>query len=232
MARKLRRKSAAGYYHLILRGNNKQILFEATDDYRFFLSRMGKYCRESDIRISAYCLMENHVHLLVKDPQDSVPAMMQKLSLSYSFYYNQKYGRTGHLFQGRYLSEPVENDFYLLTVFRYILNNPRKAGICPAPDYRWSSYRGYFRPSAALDLDFIREQYPTAEAYREYISQDNEDECLEYTQILHPYSSIRHNAGRSKHCKLTKDGCWRAHSFRALQNDGKRKQYGRNRNFY
>ncbi len=185
MARKLRCKSAAGYYHLIMRGNNKQILFEATDDYRFFLSRMGKYCRESDIRISAYCLMENHVHLLVKDPQDSVPAMMQKLSLSYSFYYNQKYGRTGHLFQGRYLSEPVENDFYLLTVFRYILNNPRKAGICPAADYRWSSYRGYFRPSAALDLDFIREQYPTAEAYREYISQDNEDECLEYTQSLH-----------------------------------------------
>ena len=70
MARKLRRKSTAGCYHLIMRGNNRQILFEAPDDYRFFLSRMGKYCRESEIRISAYCLMENHVHLLVKDPQD------------------------------------------------------------------------------------------------------------------------------------------------------------------
>ena len=185
MARRLRCKSTTGYFHLIMRGNNKQILFEAPDDYRFFLSRMGKYCRESEIRISAYCLMENHVHLLVKDLQDAVPAMMQKLTLSYSFYYNQKYGRTGHLFQGRFLSEPVNNDLYLLTVFRYILNNPQKAGICPAPDYRWSSYRGYFRPSASLDLDFIREQYPTAEAYREYINAENEDECLEYTQILH-----------------------------------------------
>ena len=185
MARRLRCKSAVGCYHLILRGNNKQILFETPDDYRFFLSRMGKYCRESDIRISAYCLMENHVHLLVKDPQDTVPAMMQKLTLSYSFYYNQKYGRTGHLFQGRYLSEPVDNDLYLLTVFRYILNNPRKAGICPAKDYRWSSYRGYFRPSSALDMDFIREQFPTAESYRKYIDTDNEDECLEYTPGLH-----------------------------------------------
>ena len=70
MARKLRYKSVAGYYHLIMQGNNKQVLFEATDDYRFFLSRSGKNFRESEIRISAYCLMESHVYLLVKDPQD------------------------------------------------------------------------------------------------------------------------------------------------------------------
>ena len=185
MARHARRKGISGYYHLIVRGNNKQVLFEEAEDYKFFISRMGRWCREAEIRICAYCLMENHVHLLVKDAREAVPGMMKKLSVSYSQYYNQKYERIGHLFQGRYLSEPVENMAYLLTVFRYILNNPWKAGICPASEYRWSSYKAYFRPTAPLYMDFVREQYPTEEAYRKYISAPNEDECLEYTPKVH-----------------------------------------------
>ena len=180
MARKPRRMSISGYLHIILRGNNKQILFEKPDDYRFFISRMARYCREAGIRIIAYCLMENHVHILVHDPENTVSEMMKKLGVSYSKYYNEKYERIGHLFQGRFLSEPVENDEYLLTAYRYILNNPRKAGICPAEKYRWSSYKGYFRNYEILDLDFIREKYPTAEAYREFIHAPNEDECLEF----------------------------------------------------
>ena len=143
MARKARRKSISGYSHLIMRGNNKQILFEKPEDYRFFISRMARYCQEAGIRIIAYCLMDNHVHILVHDPENAVSEMMKKLGVSYSKYYNEKYERIGHLFQGRFLSEPVENDEYLLTAYRYILNNPRKAGICPAEKYRWSSYKGY-----------------------------------------------------------------------------------------
>ena len=179
--RKLRQGSRSGYLHLILRGNNKQVLFEEADDYRFFLSRLGKYTREASIRISAYCLMENHVHLLVNDPECNTSGMMKKLGVSYAKYYNQKYERVGHLFQGRFLSEPVEDDAYLLTVFRYILNNPRKAGICPAAQYRWSSYKAFSRQDSSLDLDFIRDRFGTEKEYREYIDGSGGDEtCLDY----------------------------------------------------
>ena len=190
MGRRLRQGSRTGYLHLILRGNNKQILFEEADDYRFFLSRLGKYCREETIRISAYCLMENHVHLLVNDRENNTSAMMKKLSVSYAKYYNLKYERIGHLFQGRYLCEPVEDEAYLLTVFRYILNNPRKAGICSASQYRWSSYRAFFRPETSLDLGFIRDRFRTDQEYRDYIDASADGNCLEYEKPG-PHSDAR-----------------------------------------
>ena len=180
MARLPRRKGISGYFHLIMRGNNKQVLFECPEDYRFFIRRLGRFCREADVRIVCYCLMENHIHLLVNAANDALPEMMKRLGVSYSKYYNERYERVGHLFQDRYLSEPVENEAYLLTVFRYILNNPYKAGICPAAEYRWSSYKAFFKDSTPLDLDFFHERFPTAEAYREYISAPCEDECLDY----------------------------------------------------
>ena len=182
MPRGARRKSNSGYLHLIIRGNNKQIIFEDENDCKFFIKRMGMYCREMEIRISAYCLMENHVHMLVNDPLDAVGQMMKKLENCYARYYNSKYERCGHLFQGRFLSEPVDDERYLMVVFRYILNNPRKAGICPASQYRWSSYKAFFKEKCSLDLSFVKDRFPTDEAYREYIGTENDDECLEYNQ--------------------------------------------------
>ena len=179
MPRNAREKSKTGYFHLIIRGNNRQVLFEDEEDYKFFIKRMGVCCRETGVRIGAYCLMENHVHMLVNDPEDAVGKMMLRLNVGYARYYNGKYERCGHLFQGRYLCEPVENDLYLLTVFRYILNNPRKAGICPASEYRWSSYKAFFREKTSMDLGFVKDRFRTDEAYREFIGEENEDVCLE-----------------------------------------------------
>ena len=185
MPRGARRKSSSGYLHLIIRGNNKQIIFEDDDDRKFFIKRMGLYCRDAKVRISAYCLMENHVHMLVNDPLDAVGKMMSRLGNCYARYYNSKYERCGHLFQGRFLSEPVDNDSYLLTVFRYILNNPRKAGICPASQYRWSSYKAFFKEKTSLDLGFVKERFQTDEEYREFIGTANDDICLEYNETKH-----------------------------------------------
>ena len=180
MAREKRKSSESGYLHLITRGNNRQILFEEEEDYRFYLSRLGKYTREQEITINAYCLMDNHVHLLVNDRQNHTPDLMRKLGVSYTNYFNRKYERSGHLFQGRYLSEPIRDEVYLLTVFRYILTNPAKAGICPADKYRWSSYRAYGKEKTSIDTGFIRERFPTEKAYREYIGTENDDSCMEY----------------------------------------------------
>ncbi len=130
--------------------------------------------------VCAYCLMENHVHLLVHDRKDRASLLMKKLGVSYSQYYNRRYKRQGHLFQDRYLSEPVENETYLLTVFRYILNNPWNAGICPAADYEWSSYGLYARPTEMMELALVRELIGDEERYRGFVNAANEDECLDY----------------------------------------------------
>ena len=143
MARGARNLSISGYEHVIVRGIGKQIIFENDEDYIFYLNRLKKFSDQTEVIICAYCLMDNHVHLLVYDPKGQLPLLMKKLGVSYSKYFNSKYERCGHLFQNRYKNEVVEDEAYFITVFRYILNNPVKAGICSASKYRWSSYREY-----------------------------------------------------------------------------------------
>ena len=180
MPRRARQKSETGYLHLIARGIGRQALFESREDYGVYLSLLARYSRETEVAICAYCLMENHVHLLVRDEQDRTALMMKKLGVSYAHYFNRKYERTGHLFQDRYLSEAVRDEPYLLTVFRYILNNPRKAGICAAKDYEWSSYRLYERTTALVDTSLFVALIGDAEAYAAFVAAANDDECLEY----------------------------------------------------
>ncbi len=181
MAEQQRRSSSTGFFHVVMRGNGKQILFEERADYRMFLHLLEEYSKETDVTVSAYCLMDNHVHLLICDKGNNMSVMMQKLGISYARYYNGKYERTGHLFQNRYRSEPVENELYLLTVFRYILNNPRKAGICPASAYEWSSYWLYQNDSSFVDTRLFRKMIGDKVQYRRFINAENEDECLEYS---------------------------------------------------
>ena len=185
MPRCARTLSESGYMHLIVRGVGKQIMFEEEEDYRKFLSALEQYCAETEIKICAYCLMENHVHLLVLDPEGNTPQLMKKLGVSYALYFNRKYERCGHLLQDRYLSEPVEDDAYLLTVFRYILDNPRKAGICSARDYRWSSYAQYDHPSSFMDLSLVHSLIGDKEKYDAFIKEANDDQCLEYDKTVH-----------------------------------------------
>ena len=95
-------------------------MFEEAADYQRFLSSLERICGETEVKICTYCLMENHVHLLVCDPKGHTPLMRQKLGVSYSQYFNRKYDRSGYLLQDRYKSEAIENNTYLLLVFRYI----------------------------------------------------------------------------------------------------------------
>ena len=90
MARSTRQNSESGYLHIIVRGNGKQILFEDTQDFRHFLNRLKRYCLQTDVRICAYCLMDNHVHLLARGDSSSMVLLMRKLGVSYSVYYNKK----------------------------------------------------------------------------------------------------------------------------------------------
>lgn len=144
MAKKLRRKSSTGIYHIILRGINKQVIFHDELDYRKFLEVLQDVKTISGFGIHAYCIMNNHVHILIEEKEEPLSTIMQRIGSRYVYWYNHRYDRVGHLFQGRYRSQPVNDAKYLFTVLRYIHQNPVKARIrAHCSDYRWSSYREY-----------------------------------------------------------------------------------------
>jgi len=132
----------AGYpYHIVHRGNNKQGIFFDDGDRRKYLYLLKKYTGECGCSVFAYCLMSNHVHMLVvPDSEVSLPKTMQKLSLTYAQFINDKYARSGRLWESRYYSALIDKENYLLTVVRYIEQNPVRAKIVgKAVDYEWSS---------------------------------------------------------------------------------------------
>ena len=176
MARGLRKHSESGYMHLTIRGNGKQIIFEEKADYVYFLHLLKRFSAETKISICAFCLMENHVHLLICDKENQMALFMQKLSVTYTYYFNQKYQHTGHIFQGRYHSRIIDDEDYLLTVFRYILNNPREAGFENAADYPWSSYNRYGHPNSFVDTSVFVELLGSWKEYTNFISAKYEDD--------------------------------------------------------
>ena len=144
MPRQARKKSENGIYHIMLRGINQQQIFEDEEDYAKFLDIL-KECKEiSEYKVFAYCLMGNHIHLLVKEGTENLEQMFKRICGRFVYWYNTKYRRVGHLFQDRFKSEPVDSERYFFTVLRYIHQNPVKAGICKrVEDYIYSSYSEY-----------------------------------------------------------------------------------------
>jgi putative transposase len=145
MPRNARVKSRSGIYHIILRGANRQEIFHDDEDCIKFLDTIEKYKMKSEVGVYAWCLMSNHAHLLIREGNEDISITMKRIGVSFVWYYNWKYRTTGHLFQDRFKSECIETNKYLLTVTRYIHQNPVKAGIVDRPDqWRWSSCLGYY----------------------------------------------------------------------------------------
>ena len=179
MARKAREKSEANLYHVMLRGVNRQQIFLDEEDNRHFL-KVLRQCREiSGFRLLAYCLMGNHVHLLLQTGAEPLEQVMKRIGTRYALWYNSKYERVGHLFQDRYRSEAVKDEAYFLTALRYILNNPVKAGICAkATDYPLSSAGDYLTGSGVTDTAFA-EALLGRDALLEYLRAPSEEACMD-----------------------------------------------------
>lgn len=144
MPRKPRTLSSTGIYHIILRAVNQHIIFEEDSDYQKFLFILSDCKKKYDIDIFAYCLMNNHIHLLIHIPDDKLASFFQSLGTRFVRWYNNKYSRSGHLFQDRFYSSAVESDQAFLSTLIYIHNNPVKANMCRyASEYRWSSINAY-----------------------------------------------------------------------------------------
>ena len=143
MPRAARKVSSTKVYHVILRGNDKQDLFFEEEDYKKFIKEIKNTKEKYGYELYAYCLMTNHVHLIIYDKNDMLSKIMQSLEVIYSSYFSKKYEKIGHLFQNRFLSKTVEERKYLMQVCRYIHQNPVKAGISKIDNYKWSSYQEY-----------------------------------------------------------------------------------------
>lgn len=157
MPRAPRAVAESGFYHVILRGNGKQVLFEDDADNRAFLELLTKWSGRCGVRVLAWCLMENHVHLVLEDPDRSLSEMMQRLAGDYAQRFNRRTGHVGHVFESRFKSCALEDEPYLLQAVRYVHDNPQKAGICPASEYRWSSYHEYVGQGEVADTALVLE---------------------------------------------------------------------------
>jgi putative transposase len=156
MPRQARKKSESGIYHIMLRGINRQVLFEDEEDKEKFLDTIRQYKQKKDYKILGYCLMDNHAHILIKEGNEPIANTMKRIGVSYVYWYNWKNKRRGHLFQDRYKSETIEDDQYLLSVLRYIHQNPKNAGIeQEISRYKWSSYNEYIGIPKIVDTAFV-----------------------------------------------------------------------------
>ena len=157
MARHARIKSSTGIYHVMIRGINKEKVFIKDIHKTKLLEIINDIKREIEFSIIAYCIMDNHLHLLVKDKDDNLAVVMKKLSVKYAMFYNKVQDRYGYVFQNRFKSEAVENENYLLYVIRYIHNNPVKANITKnLLDYKWSSINDYINDSNKILCDVYK----------------------------------------------------------------------------
>ena len=145
MARLPRLTVAAYPHHIILRGNNGQAIFQDDDDYQRLLRYLSDFALEQKVAVHAYVLMGNQVHLLLTPAtNEGVPRMMQALGRRYVRYFNDRHGRTGTLWEGRYRCGLLEADRYLLACMACLDLNPVRSGMASAPqDYPWSSYSHY-----------------------------------------------------------------------------------------
>lgn len=144
MARPPRPAFAGATYHITARGNNGEDIFADDYDRYAYLALVARTLRLMTVRLFAYALMTTHVHLVLQTASANVSATIHRLHGAYAQAFNRRYGRRGHLFEGRFRSKPIEDNVYLLEATRYTHLNPVEAGLAASPEeYPWSSYRAY-----------------------------------------------------------------------------------------
>ena len=160
MPRQARLSSGTGIYHVMLRGINHQNIFEEPEDYYQFLNTLDMMAQSYEpdgtpsgrnYTLYAYCLMSNHIHLLIREREDKIGMAIKRIASSYVYYYNHKYSRDGHLFRERFKSEVVNDMAYFVTLLRYIHQNSVKAGMVKeVKDYEFSSWHEYIDKNSTL----------------------------------------------------------------------------------
>jgi len=163
MPRALRVHVPDGIYHVVIRGDNREPVFVDDFDRQEYLNLLHSYKTKMGFPLYAYALMTNHIHLLLSSGERAtVSSIMHVLSLTYTKYFNRRYDRVGHLYQGRFHSTVIDSERYLLEALRYIHLNPVEAGMVRHPrEYPWTSYHSYVgpqenpQPPRLVDIAFV-----------------------------------------------------------------------------
>lgn len=185
MARPLRIEYPGAVYHVICRGNNRENIFKDDRDRRRYLDKLLYYCTLKEVSLLCYCLLSNHIHLLLETPQGNLSKLMQPFQTSYTLYFNRRHHRSGHVFEQRYKALLVDRDNYLLQVSRYIHRNAVEAKLVQRPqDYQWSSYSAYVngrRPSGLATSTVLEQlggnQRDQIRNYRKYVENTPPEEA-------------------------------------------------------
>ena len=159
MTKKLRTYSNSKTYHIIFKGIDNQDIFYEDEDRIFFLKQISKTKNIFNYSLYAYCLMDNHIHLVLKCENDFLSKIAQSLMIRYVHFFNSKYKRTGPLLQNRFKSKNIESKDYFLRVCRYVHRNPENAGICKTEDYQWSSYKEYLQKEKLVNKKILLYYY-------------------------------------------------------------------------
>ncbi|WP_227394360.1 transposase [Jeotgalibacillus aurantiacus] len=219
MPRKPRKKSSTGMYHVMLRGINYQWIFHDEQDRRKFLEILVKGKLDKGFKLYAWCLMDNHVHLVLEEGELTVSRLIQRIACSYAMYYNWKYQASGPVFYDRFRSETVESIRYLFTVIRYVHQNPVKANLVKRPsEWDWSSCKSYYGQydyfSSLVNKQEIFHHFSdnpdlSFQKFKEYNEQTTPDECLKQPvltknpltdeQALH---EMKHYIGKLPHTQV------------------------------
>jgi REP-associated tyrosine transposase len=184
MARPLRIEYPGAYYHVMNRGLSRRHIFLEDNGRQSFLDLLGDLSGLWKIEIHAYCLLDNHYHLLVSTPQDGLARAMRHLDGVYTQKFNRVHHRDGPLFRGRYKAILIDAEEYFLAVVRYIHNNPLVAGVVTDIDrYRWSSHSGYLNKKQCpqwLDTRSVLSRFGDLKQYRQFMRGGVEQEIEEF----------------------------------------------------
>lgn len=172
----------AGYYHIVNRGVEQRIIYKEHEDYEIFLEMLCTACQLYDVQLHGYVLMNNHYHLLIETTQENLSKFMKYINASYAIYFNKKYKRSGHLWQGRFKSWYVTDEAYLYTLISYIHNNPVKAKIVDkAEKYQYSSHLAFIEgiePMACLRNSFIFTEFQDKNDRKAFLQSTTDDSIL------------------------------------------------------
>lgn len=152
MARQARIHSPTNYYHIMARGNNREYIFNNPIYKRYYLEVLKEQVEEGLIEIAAYCIMDNHIHIVVEADMINLTKAMKSINIRFAMKINKQNNRVGHVFQDRYKSEVIYNDSHLQQVIRYVHNNPIKAKVSKTLDqYKWSSFNEYISTNEVIN---------------------------------------------------------------------------------
>lgn len=168
-----RKVSESGYYHVVPKGINGRIIFEDDADRGLYLSLLSRAKDEYGVRLPAYCLMSNHVHLILDTIDADLGAYIKYVHERYGMAHALKYGHVGGVFAKTCWSEPIETDEYLLCAVRYVHANPANAGICPASAYEWSSAKDYLGRSGIADTGTVLDMLGGRTGFIEFSKPQN-----------------------------------------------------------